>query len=112
MEQFHRGAHWTSALAAADATLPQGRQLSGRCRLADGQFAYFGRWRTSGYMTQLPAASREFRSRESWREGLEEQLVRPRLCRALVVTVNRDFEFDVSVDDGDDVLKVEEMEDR
>ena len=63
MEEFHRGVPWPDAVVAADATLPVGRQYSGHCRLADGQLAYFGRWK-SGYMTQLPEVSKEFLTRD------------------------------------------------
>jgi hypothetical protein len=111
MEPFHRGAHWTDALLAADSTLPAGRQFSGHCRLADGQLAYFGRWK-SGYMTQLPDVSREFRTRDLWRAGLEEQLVQPHRCRSLVISVNRDYDFDVALDDRDAVVKVKQIEDQ
>ena len=111
MEAFDRGVPWPDALVAAEAALPAGRQFSGHCRLADGQFAYFGRWK-SGFMTQLPEVSKEFRTRDLWRAGLQDQLVQPRLCRSLVITVNRDFEFDVALDDRDVVVKVKEREDR
>jgi hypothetical protein len=111
MEAFHRGVPWPDAVVAADATLPAGRQFSGHCRLADGQFAYFGRWK-SGFMTQLPEVSKEFQTRDLWRAGLQEQLVQPRLCRSLVISVNRDFEFDVALDARDGVVKVKEREER
>lgn len=84
--------------------------FGGHCRLADGQFAYFGRWGMSGYMTQLPDGSREYRSGEHWRAGIEEQLVRAHLCRSLKVTVNRDYEFDVEVDADDRIGKVTEVQ--
>jgi len=111
MKAFERGTRWTDALVAADATLPKGRMFFGKCRLADGQFAYFGRWK-SGYMTQLPDVSKEYRSSELWRAGIEDQLVRPRLCRSLVVSVNRDHDFDVAVDDNDHVVKVTEIDEQ
>jgi hypothetical protein len=107
MKAFYRGVPWPDALVAADATLPAGRQLSGHCRLADGQLAYFGRWK-SGYLTQLPEVSKEFRTRDLWRAGLQEQLVLPRLCRSLAITVNRNFDFDVALDGRDLVVKVTE----
>ena len=78
---------------------------------ADGRFAYFGRWK-SGYLTQLPEGAKEFRTRELWRAGLQEQLVQPRLCRSLVISVNRDFDFDVALDDRDLVVKVKKPGDR
>lgn len=109
MKAFERGKRWTEALTAADASVPKGRMFFGKCRLDDGQFAYFGRWK-SGYMTQLPDVSREYASSEQWRAGIEEQLVRPRLCRSLVISVNRDFDFDVTVDDDEQVVKVTEIE--
>ena len=109
MKAFHQGRRWTDALVEADASLPRGRMFFGKCRLADGQFAYFGRWK-SGYMTQLPDVSREYRSSEHWRAGIEEQLVRPHLCRSLFISVNRDFDFDVAVDDNERVMKVKEID--
>lgn len=107
---FQQGSYWTDALVAADAALPAGRMFFGKCRLADGQFAYFGRWR-SGYMTQLPEESKEYASSALWRLGIEARLVQPRLCRSLVISVNRDFDFDVAVDDHDRVINVEEKGD-
>lgn len=109
MEAFQNGVYWTDALVAADASLPKGRMFSGHCALADSQFAYFGRWK-SGYMTQLPDVSNEYPSSDLWRAGIEEQLVRPRLCRSLVIRVNRDFAFDVALNNEDRVLKVKEID--
>jgi hypothetical protein len=109
MDAFERGRRWTDALVAADGSLPKGRMFAGHCRLADGQFAYFGRCK-SGYMTQLPDVSREYASSDLWRAGIENQLVRPHLCRSLTVMVNRDYPFDVAVDDDERVLKVTAIE--
>ena len=63
-------------------------------------------------MTQLPEVSKEFRTRDLWRAGLQEQLVQPRLCRSLVISVNRDYDFDVALDGRDLVVKVTKREDR
>ena len=111
MEEFYRGVPWPDAVVAADAKLPANRQFSGHCKLADGRYAYFGRWK-SGYMIQLPEVSTEFQTRDQWRSGLREQLVVPRLCRSLAVTLNRDFEFELSLDDRDVIVKVKEREGR
>jgi hypothetical protein len=102
------GVSWPDAVVAAERSLPVGRMFVGHCRLADGQYAYFGRWR-SGFMTQLPEESRTFPSRDLWRLGIWQQLAEPRLCRSLRVSVNRDYDFDVAVDEDGRVTKVTEI---
>lgn len=110
MRAFEVGVSWPDAVVAAESTLPAGRMFSGHCRLADGRFAYFGRWK-SGFMTQLPEESRTFPTRDLWRLGIGQQLAAPRLCRSLMVSVNRDYDFDVAVDDAGRVTKATEIED-
>jgi hypothetical protein len=92
------GADWPSALAAADRRLPAGNPMFAECRLARGEGSMVTGRLGSKYSIHLEKEVATYATSAEWETALRERVLKPQLCRSMVLSVNRDYEMEFELD--------------